>query len=78
MTDMKRLELATSRTEPATDYLVAVKIGVVALVGICFFNAIIGVFGLSVSALLQVSFCRSNSDSALQNLHRSPARRLDH
>jgi cytochrome bd ubiquinol oxidase subunit II len=38
------------------DYLAVLKISVVALIGICFFNAIIGVFGLSTSIVSLIVF----------------------
>jgi hypothetical protein len=42
--------------EPVMDYLAVLKISVVVLIGICFFNAIIGVFGLSTAIVSLVVF----------------------
>ena len=38
------------------DYLAVLKISAVVLIGVCFFNAIIGVFGLSTAIVSLVVF----------------------
>jgi Na+/H+-translocating membrane pyrophosphatase len=41
---------------PAMDYLAVLKSSIVALIGVCFFFAIIGVFGLSTSIVSLIVF----------------------